>query len=145
MSENKLTNCAGIAAMPRLLELNLSGNRLLNLSDLRGLGSLKTLNVSNNKIKTLAEFPLLPELETLDLGGNQIEENGEKELAELGECESLKTLLMAGNPWVDEKGEDMKKEVLIALGHLSIAQVNELDLVTPEDIAEAKTEKAARE
>ena len=62
MSENKLANCAGLAAMPRLLELNLSGNRLTNLTHLQGLGSLKTLNASSNRMKTLADFPLLPEL-----------------------------------------------------------------------------------
>ena len=38
LSENKLGNCAGIAAMPKLLELNLSGNALTSISDLKGLG-----------------------------------------------------------------------------------------------------------
>ena len=52
---------------------------------------------------------------------------------------------MVGNPWVDDKGDDFKKEVLISLEHLSIVQINEQDPVTPEDIQEAKTEKAARE
>jgi len=37
---------------------------------------------------------------------------------------------MNGNPWVDEKGDDFKKEVLISLSHLSIKQINEMDEVT---------------
>ena len=52
---------------------------------------------------------------------------------------------MAENPWVDEKGDDFKKEVLIALDNLSIVQINDAEPVTPEDIAEAKTEKDERE
>ena len=52
---------------------------------------------------------------------------------------------MAGNPWVDDKGDDFKKEVLIALDHLHITQMNEMDPVTPEEIAEAKAEKIERE
>ena len=120
MSENKITTCAGLAAMPSLIELNLSSNRLTSLTDLRGLGSLKTLNVSKNKLATFAEFPQLPELESFDASENLIEKSGEKELEYLGECLNLKTLIMQGNPWVDDKGDDFKKEVLIWLEHLSI-------------------------
>ena len=69
---------------------------------------------------TLADFPQLPALETFDCSENLIEKDGEKELENLKDCASLTTLLMAGNPWVDEKGDDFKKEVLIALEHLSI-------------------------
>ena len=52
---------------------------------------------------------------------------------------------MAGNPWVDEKGDDFKKEVLIALEHLKITQVNDMEPVNAEEIADAKAEKAERE
>ena len=61
LSENKLGNCAGIAAMPKLLELNLSGNALTSISDLKGLGSLKKLDVARNKLAALEDFPELPE------------------------------------------------------------------------------------
>jgi len=145
MSENRLMNCAGLAAMPRLIELNLNGNKLTDLSDLRGLGGLKKLDVGNNKLTNFTDFPLLPELETLDASANAIEADGDKELAKLSDCENLKTLIMAGNPWVDEKGDDFKKEVLIALDCLNIVQVNDSEPVTAEEKAEAKTEKVARE
>lgn len=52
---------------------------------------------------------------------------------------------MAGNPWVDEKGDDFKKEVLIALEHLNITQINDMEPVTAEEKTEAKAEKAERE
>jgi len=52
---------------------------------------------------------------------------------------------MAGNPWVDEKGDDFKKEILMTLDMLRVIQVNEMDPVTDEDRLEAKTEKVERE
>jgi len=115
LSQNKLKNCAGLSAMPNLITLNLNGNEITNLSALCGLGSLKKLDIGNNKLEGLSSFPVLPELEVLDANTNLIEANGDKELAYLHECTNLTTILMAGNPWVDEKGDDFKKEVLIAL------------------------------
>ena len=145
MNGNKLQNCAGLAAMPKLIELNLNDNSIASLSELRGLGSLKKLEVARNKLANLQDFPVLPELESFDASENLIAENGEKELENLGECERLNTLIMAGNPWVDEKGDDFKKEVLIALEHLNITQINDMEPVTAEEKTEAKTEKAERE
>lgn len=130
--------------MPRLLELNLNGNRLITIKELKGLDSLKKLDVGKNKLETLADFPSLPALESFDASENLIEKDGEKELENLSKCSALKTLLMAGNPWVDEKGDDFKKEVLIALDNLSIKQVNDMEEVTEEEIQEAKTEKQER-
>ena len=132
--------------MPKLIELNLNGNQLTTLTDLRGLGSLKKLDVGKNKLESLSNFPVLPELEHLDASENLIEKDGEKELENLSECSNLKTLIMAGNPWVDEKGDDFKKEVLIALDKLtSLKQINDMEEVTEEDRTEARTEKAERE
>ena len=50
---------------------------------------------------------------------------------------------MAGCPFADDKGDDFKKEVLIALDQLKIKTVNE-DEVTEEDIQAAKEEKEER-
>jgi len=69
----------------------------------------------------------LPELEHFDASENKIEADGEKEIANLSECSNLKTLIMTGNPWVDEKGDDFKKEVLIALDQLRIRRVNDME------------------
>ena len=99
-----------------------------------GLGSLKKLDASKNKMESLADFPQLPALEWFDAAENLIEKDGEKELANLRECAALKTLNMAGNPWVDEKGDDFKKEVLIALDNLKVRQVNDMEEVTEEEI-----------
>ena len=52
---------------------------------------------------------------------------------------------MTGNPWVDEKGDDFKKEVLIELDNLCIQKVNGDDgEVTQEDRDDAKAEKEQR-
>ena len=52
---------------------------------------------------------------------------------------------MAGNPWVEEKADDFKKEVLIALDNLNIVQINDAEPVTPEEKVEAAAEKGERE
>ena len=132
--------------MPKLTYLNLNGNEITNLSALCGLGSLKKLDIGNNKLEGLSTFPVLPELEILDANTNVIEANGDKELTYLHECTNLHTLIMSGNPWVDEKGDDFKKEVLIALDMLvNIKQINEMDEVTEEERKEAAVEKVERE
>lgn len=88
----------------------------------------------------------MPELEHFDASENKIEADGEKEIANLSECTSLKTLVMTGNPWVDEKGDEFKKEVLIALDKLTIRRVNDMEEdFTDEERNDAKTEKAERE
>lgn len=83
----------------------------------------------------------------MDIGANLIDKAGE--LQKLGGLKRLRVLVMAGNPWADEKGDDLKKEVLIALDELNIKTVNE-DEITAEDrndAVEAKKERiiAAKE
>ena len=132
--------------MPKLLELNLNGNKLTTLTDLRGLGSLKKLEVARNSLANLTAFPELPELEHFDASENKIEADGEAAIANLSDCTNLKMLIMQGNPWVDEKGDEFKKEVLIALDKLHIRRVNEMEEdFTDEERTEAATEKAERE
>lgn len=146
MSDNKLGDCSGLVAMPKLVELNLNGNRLTSLTHLRGLGSLKKLEVARNRLPNFEAFPQLPELEHFDASENKIEAEGEKQLANLSECSNLKLLVMTGNPWVDEKGDDFKKEVLIALDRLNICRVNDMEEdFTEEEKNDAKAEKAERE
>ena len=76
MSENKLTNCAGLARMPKLIELNLVGNQMITLTDLNNLLCLKKLEVGKNKIENLQNFPDLPALEHFDCSENLIEKDG---------------------------------------------------------------------
>lgn len=127
--------------MPNLKELYLTENEITTLKDIKDLPNLKTLNVNTNKLESLDDLPDLPSLEVFDIGANVIEKAGE--LPKLAGLRRLKTLVMAGNPWADEKGDDLKKEVLIALDELNIKMVNE-DEVTAEDRNDAAEEKKTR-
>lgn len=73
----------------------------------------------------------MPSLQKFDLGANPMEKLGE--VKKLGGLTSLKHVIFQGCPFADEKGDDLKKEVLIALDHLKIKVVNE-DEITEEDI-----------
>ena len=141
LKKNKLINCAGLGNMPQLTELNLSENELTSLKDLNNLPSLKKLNANTNKLESLDDLPDLPALEHFDIGANVIEKAGE--LPKLATLRRLKVFIMAGNPWADEKGDDLKKEVLIALDDLRITTVNE-DVITADDRTDAAEEKKAR-
>ena len=127
--------------MTLLSELYLNENELTTLQDLNDLPCLRKLDVNTNKLESLDDLPDLPALEHFDIGANLIEKAGE--LPKLGHLRKLKTLIMAGNPYADEKGDDLKKEVLIALDELNIKTVNE-DEITADDRAEAAEEKKAR-
>jgi len=141
IKKNKLKSCQGIAQMTRLQELYLNENEITSLKDLSGLPSLKVLNVNTNKLESLDDLPVLPCLEKFDLGANPMEKLGE--VKKLGGLTCLKHVIFQGCPFADEKGDDLKKEVLIALDHLKIKVVNE-DEVTEEDIQAAKEEKEER-
>lgn len=97
--------------MPSLCELYLAENEITTLRDLKELPCLKTLNVNTNKIESFNHLPNLPSLEVFDVGANVIEKPNE--LPKLARYKRLRTFVMAGNPWADEKGDDLKKEVLI--------------------------------
>ena len=143
LAENQLTNCAGIGNMDNLTELNLASNQITTMRDMKELPALKKLDVSKNQMETIEEFPKLLALEWLSLEENKIEKADQ--LQHLKGLSSLKTLNMTGNPWVDEKGDDFKKEVLIELDNLPIQKVNGDDgEVTQEDRDDAKAEKEQR-
>ena len=141
LKKNKLLNCAGLGNMPALTTLNISENEITTLKALVNLPSLTTLNANTNKLESLDDLPDLPSLETLDIGANAIEKPNE--LPKLATFKRLQVFIMAGNPWADEKGDDLKKELLIACDELNIKKVNE-DEVTAEDKTEAAEEKKAR-
>lgn len=116
--------------MVRLETLSLKENEITSLKDLSNLPALKTLNVNTNKLENLDQLPSLPALEKLDVGANPIEKLGE--IKKLRNMRNLRSVVFAGCPFADEKGDDLKKEVLIALDHLPIAFVND-DEILPED------------
>lgn len=143
IAENKLTSVASFKAMAQLTELDISGNQITNLADMEALPCLRTLNAAKNKIDTLDKFPAFTKLVTLSLEENAIDKPGM--LPHLRCLTSLKELKMNGNPWVDEKGDDFKKEVLIALDNLKVKFINGAEEeVTEEERQEAAAEKAER-
>ena len=135
IKKNKLTDCNAIANMPKLQELYLNENEINDIYGLFNLPALKRLDFNTNKLESFNDLPVLPSLEVLDCSNNPIEKA--EELPKLGQIISLNSLAMGGCPFADEKGDDFKKEVLIALDQLKIKTVNE-DEVTEEDIQGAK-------
>jgi protein phosphatase 1 regulatory subunit 7 len=139
---NRLTDLKGLGNMPSLLELYLGNNKIVSLKGLTDLPALKKLDLSNNLIKEFDEVPALDSLENFNVAQNKIA--SESELGKLSPFRNLKVLNMAETPLVEEKGDDFKREVLIALDMLKcIAEVNE-DEVTEDDRNDAKTEKEER-
>lgn len=65
------------------------------------------------------------------------------ELKKLGSLHALKHVVLAGCPFADEAGDNLKKEILYHLDHLKIRMVNE-DEITEEDLQTAKEEKEER-
>ena len=75
--------------------------------------NLKVLNLNGSKLDSLNNIPDMPCLEELNLDGNAI--TSLDELAKLGHLSKLVKLSMVGTPLAEEKGDDLKKEILIAL------------------------------
>ena len=99
--------------------------------------------MTGSKVDTLANFPKLPALEELVLDGNDIKTVDQ--LKHLKDLKCLTTLSMGGCPVSDEKGDDFKKEVLIALmDHLPRLKKVNGDGWDAEALAEAKAEKEQR-
>ena len=65
------------------------------------------------------------------------------EIGKLITLKKLNSLNLTETPLAEEKGDDLKKEVLILLDGLNFKSFNGEE-VTPEDIADAKAEKAER-
>ena len=114
LNKNKLTSGAGLSGMPVLEELSIQENETLtSLRGMDSMGALKKLNLTGSKLESLNDFPHFPALEELVLDGNSVASIDE--LPKLGHLSKLKKLSMQGTPLAEEKGDDLKKEVLIAL------------------------------
>ena len=114
LNKNKLTSGEGISRLTTLEELSIQENETLTtLKGLENMTGLKKLNLNGCKIESLDSFPMLPALEELVLDGNSIASIDE--LPKLGHLRGLQKLSMQGTPLAEEKGDDLKKEILIAL------------------------------
>jgi internalin A len=139
--KNKLKNLEGFHNLGELTNLNLASNEITSLQGIRGCNKLQNLNLQGNKIVTFEDVPYLPGLEKLNLHSNPI-----TDLAEIGKLITFKALTdlnLLESPLAEEKGDDLKKEVLILLDGLDIKKFNEEE-VSADDITEAKAEKAQR-
>jgi len=86
---------------------------LTTLKGLEDLPSLKKLILTGSKIDSLDGFPNLPSLEELNLDGNAISKLAQ--LKNLTKLSNLRELSLVGTPIAEEKGDDLRKEILIAL------------------------------
>lgn len=102
---------------------------------------MKKLNISSNKLKSFVNFPDLPALEYLDASKNLFEK--EDEAGKLRHLSKLNTLNMLECPVHEEKGDDLKREILISLDCLQLKMVNEEE-ITEEDVQDAKDVKEER-
>ena len=97
------------------------------------------MNLQGNKILTFDDVPYLPGLQSLNLHSNPI-----ADLAEIGKLitfSALTDLNLLETPLAEEKGDDLKKEVLILLDGLNIKKINDEE-ISAEEITDAKAEKA---
>ena len=113
LRKNKLTSCAGIERLYNLHTLILEENEIATLKGLSVLPKMTTLNLKTNKLEKLDDLPRLEMIEDLQLDANAIA--SADEIVKLKENTTLSSLSMGGNPFADEKGDDFKKEVLVAL------------------------------
>lgn len=114
LNKNKLASGAGLHGLPKLEELSIQENETLtSLKGMDNMTSLKKLNLTGSKLESLDDFPSFPQLEELVLDNNAVATVDQ--LPKLGHLTKLKKLSMAGTPLAEEKGDDLKKEVLIAL------------------------------
>jgi hypothetical protein len=88
-------------------------------------------------------MPNLPHLNELDLSNNTISDD--RCLPKFCEFPNLKTIIMTGCPYAEEKGDSLKNEILVVVGTvLDLKRVNE-DEVTKDDKDAAKEDRDARE
>ena len=144
LDKNKLVSLEGLQRMYELEYLSIQENEpLVSIKGLSNMPKLKKLVLKGNKIEKLDGLSDLPALEELYLDGNAIASL--EEVEKIRRFRNLKTLNMGGCPISDEKGDDFKKEVIILLGdYLKQLRVINGDQLTPEEFADAQTEKENR-
>lgn len=141
MQKNKLENLKGITNLKELTSLDLAENQITTLSGISGCNSLRKLNLTLNKIEKFDCVPNLPALEELNL--TQCPIASIEEIGKLLSFKNLRNLNLTETPLSEEKGDDLKQEVLILLDGLKINMFNGEE-VTDEEIEEAIAVKKQR-
>lgn len=116
-----------------------------NLTSLSGISNCPNLTriiaKSNPKFESIDQIPDLPGLEELDLSGCPLSKL--EDIEKLKTLPSLVQLNLAETPLAEEKGDDLKKEILILLDELNLEKINGDD-ITAEEREEAMNEKKER-
>ena len=144
LKKNKLVDISGAANMESLQELYLNENEITNFSSLKNLPKLRKLDLNMNKIARLKDLPTLPSLEHLDLGGNVIEK-ADGDIPSLAIYPTLKTLIMAANPFADALGDKLKIEVLLTLRKIKFVgeeEINDEDRIVMKEEAKERRKAA---
>ena len=97
------------------------------------------MNLQANKIESFDAIPHLPALKEINLQGNPI-----TKLAEIGKLiafSNLASINLLETPIAEEKGDDLRKEVLILLDGLKIKSFNGEEVTEEEETEEEKDDK----
>jgi Leucine-rich repeat (LRR) protein len=140
-NKNKLTSLKGFTDLWSLEVLNLAENQITTLDGIKDCRMLKKLNLQGNQLSEFAVVPDLPSLEEINLANCPIAKL--EEIGKLITFKKLNSINLTETPISEEKGDDLKKEVLILLDGLIIKTFNGEE-VTEEEITDAKAEKAER-
>lgn len=121
LQENEIANLEGLSDTPELTNLNLANNKLESLSTLQAINSLKVLNLDGNPIAKV------------------------EDLVALNKLKNLQEISMVGCAIADEKGDDFRKELIIACElQLGVLKKINGEPITDEEIQEAMTLKEER-
>jgi Leucine-rich repeat (LRR) protein len=143
LNKNKLKSLEGLSDLYSLKSLSVNENE--EFSSLKGLSNCPKLTrlslAANPKLESIDVVPDLPALQELILTGSPISKLAD--LEKLKTLRNLKSLNVAETPIAEEKGDDLKKEILILLDTLNLKTING-DPITKEEVEEARNEKMER-
>ena len=142
LNKNKLINLKGLENLTNLETLSAAENpELAQIGGIENCPKLKTLDIQKTKVESFETVPDLPSLQEINMTGCPIAKL--EEIGKLITLKSLQSINLTETPIAEEKGDDLKKEVLIILDGLNFKTFNGEE-VSAEDIADAKNEKAER-
>ena len=99
LSDNQISDISPLAQLTQLTELELDRNQISDISPLAQLTQLTELLLWNNQISDISSLAGLPSLKYLSLSSNQISDV--TLLTTFASLESLRTILLGGNPIAD--------------------------------------------
>lgn len=143
LNKNLITNFNGLENLTNLEKLSAAENpELSTITGIENCPKLKSLNLEKTKIESFDTVPDLPCLEEINLTGCPIAKL--EEIGKLVAYKNLQSLNLTETPIAEEKGEDLKKEVLILLDGSAVLKSFNGEEVSSDDISDAKNEKAER-